>query len=172
MGHEIERKFLVRRLPNLAGLDGEPIVQGYLRADAEGSVRLRITGRGARLAVKGPTLGLRRLEFEYPIPPEDARQMLDALVLGALVEKVRYRIAHESFTWELDVFSGRNEGLVLAEVELADESDDPPLPDWLGAEVSGDLRFFNSSLAHSPFRDWPEAIAEATRAGRASARLS
>jgi adenylate cyclase len=155
MGQEIERKFLVRRLPKIESLEGDPIVQGYLRADAEGSVRLRITGSGARITVKGPTRGIRRLEFEYPIPPEDARQMLDLLVVGSLVEKVRYRIAHEGFTWELDVFSGRNEGLVLAEVELDSENDDPPLPDWVGAEVSGDPRFINANLARTPFNDWP-----------------
>jgi adenylate cyclase len=169
MGLEIERKFLVRRLPSVASLDPDPIVQGYLRAGPEGSVRVRITGRGARLTVKGPTRGLRRLEFEYPIPPEDARQMLDAMAVGALVEKVRYRIAHEGFTWELDVFSGRNEGLVLAEVELTDERDDPPRPDWVGGEVSRDTRFFNSSLARTPFAEWPAAVMELVVAGRAPA---
>jgi adenylate cyclase len=163
MGVEIERKFLVRRLPKIASLEGTAIVQGYLRADAEGSVRLRITGSGARLTVKGPTRGIRRLEFEYSIPPEDARQMLDVLVVGSLVEKVRYRIVHHGFTWELDVFSGRNEGLVLAEVELLSESDEPPLPDWIGAEVSGDPRFINANLAQSPFLDWPVAMAQSVR---------
>ena len=155
MGQEIERKFLVRSLPDVESLEGDPIVQGYLRADAEGSVRLRITSAGARITVKGPTRGIRRLEFEYPVPPEDARQMLDALAVGSLVEKVRYRITHEAFTWELDVFSGRNEGLVLAEVELDSEDDQPPLPEWIGAEVTGDARFINASLARKPFRDWP-----------------
>lgn len=168
MGVEIERKFLVRRVPDVDTLDGDPIVQGYLRADAEGSVRVRITGRGARLTVKGPTRGNRRLEFEYPIPPEDARQMLDALAIGSLVEKVRYRIDHQGFTWELDLFSGINQGLVLAEVELDDVDDEPPLPDWLGAEVSADARFFNASLARTPFCHWPAADAERAVAGGAA----
>jgi adenylate cyclase len=163
MGQEIERKFLVRRLPNIAGLEGDPIVQGYLRADAGGSVRLRITGGGARLTVKGPTRGIRRLEFEYPVPPEDARQMLEALAVGAPVEKVRYRIPYAGFIWELDVFSGSNEGLALAEVELASIDDAPPLPDWVAAEVSGDARFLNASLARTPFCEWPAAEADAAR---------
>lgn len=157
MGQEIERKFLVRQLPKLQSLEGDAIVQGYLRADAGGSVRLRITGDGARLTVKGPNRGIRRLEFEYPVPPEDARLMLDALPVGAPVEKVRYRIAHQGFTWEVDVFSGRNEGLVVAEVELVSEDDEPPVPDWVGAEVTGDVRFLNASLAQTPFLDWPAA---------------
>ncbi|MFU8815339.1 MAG: CYTH domain-containing protein [Pseudomonadales bacterium] len=165
MGQEIERKFLVRQLPNVDSLDGDPIVQGYLRADAEGSVRVRITGTGARLTVKGPTRGHRRLELEYPIPPEDARQMLDALTVGSLIEKVRYRIEHEGFTWELDVFSGGNQGLVLAEVELAAVDDEPPLPPWLGAEVSEDARFFNASLARVPFSHWPAAVRDHAESG-------
>ena len=118
MAVEIERKFLVARLPDLQGVEAEPMVQGYLRADAGGSVRLRITGAGAWLNVKGPGEGSRRLEFEYAVPPEDAREMLDALAVGHPVEKVRYRIEHAGYVWELDVFSGENEGLVIAEVEL------------------------------------------------------
>jgi adenylate cyclase len=159
MGTEIERKFLVRELPDVALLEGEPIVQGYLRADPEGSVRVRITGRGARLTVKGPTRGHSRLEFEYEIPPEDARAMLDALAVGVPVEKVRHRLEHRGHVWELDVFSGHNDGLMLAEVELADEADEPALPEWLGPEVSSDPRFFNANLARSPFRDWADSVA-------------
>ena len=154
MATEIERKFLVQRLPDLAGLEGEPMVQGYLRADPEGSVRVRITGEGATLTIKGPTRGNTRLELEYPVPAEDARAMLDALSVGSAVEKVRYRIGHEGYVWELDVFSGDNEGLVVAEVELDRADEQPPLPDWVGMEVSGDERYFNASLAREPFRRW------------------
>lgn len=156
MATEIERKFLVRRLPDLAGLDGQPMVQGYLRADASGSVRLRITGGGACLTVKGPTRGNARLEFEYPVPAADAREMLAALAVGSPVEKVRYRIEHQGHTWELDVFSGSNDGLVLAEVELRSADERPPLPDWVGREVSDDTRFYNASLARTPFVGWRE----------------
>lgn len=156
MATEIERKFLVRRIPDLTGLDGQPMVQGYLRADRRGSVRLRITGDGAFLTVKGPTRNNARLEFEYPVPAEDARSMLDALSVGHSVEKVRYRIDDQGYTWELDVFAGRNEGLVLAEVELDDPGAAPPLPDWIGREVSGDPRFYNAFLARQPFRSWPD----------------
>lgn len=158
VGTEIERKFLVRRLPDLSGLDGDPMVQGYLRADAGGSVRLRITGGGAWLTVKGPTRENVRLEFEYPIPAEDARAMLDTLAVGSPVEKVRYRLNHEGYLWELDVFSGANEGLVIAEVELERPGDQPPLPGWIGTEVSGDERFYNASLAREPFSRWRKEV--------------
>lgn len=151
---EIERKFLVDGLPELDGVPAEPMVQGYLRADAGGSVRLRITGAGAWLNVKGPGAGSRRLEFEYPVPPEDAREMLDALAVGHPVEKVRYRIEHAGYLWELDVFSGANDGLVVAEVELAHEDDAPPLPPWVGREVTGEARYYNASLTRTPYRDW------------------
>ncbi len=154
MSTEIERKFLVKRLPDLSALEGQPMVQGYLRADEGGSVRVRITGEGAVLTVKGPTRNNARLEFEYPVPAEDARRMLEALSVGSPVEKVRYRIDHGGVTWELDVFSGVNEGLVVAEVELDNVADEPPLPDWIGQEVSGDPRYYNASLARHPYRCW------------------
>jgi len=153
---EIERKFLVRELPDLSGAEGEPMVQGYLRADAGGSVRLRITGSGAILNVKGPSQGSRRLEFEYPVPVADARQMLDALAVGHPVEKIRYRLDHGGHTWELDVFSGHNEGLVIAEVELDDADQAPSVPAWGAGEVTDDERFYNAYLARRPFQEWPD----------------
>lgn len=154
MATEIERKFLVRDMPELGGADGEPMVQGYLRADTGGSVRLRITGGGAMLNVKGPTQGSRRLEFEYPVPAADAWEMLDTLAVGVPVEKVRYRLEYRGYTWELDVFSGRNEGLVVAEVELESADAEPELPAWAGEEVTADPRYYNASLARQPYRDW------------------
>lgn len=154
MATEIERKFLVRYLPELGGADGEPMVQGYLRADAGGSVRLRITGAGAMLNVKGPSEGRQRLEFEYPVPAADAREMLDALAVGSPVEKVRYRLEYAGYTWELDVFSGRNAGLVVAEVELESTEAEPELPAWVGEEVTDDPRYYNASLARRPYEDW------------------
>lgn len=154
MAVEIERKFLVARLPELEGAVAEPMVQGYLRADAGGSVRVRITGAGAWLNVKGPGEGSRRLEFEYPVPSEDAREMLDALAVGHPVEKVRYRLEHAGYLWEVDVFSGDNDGLVIAEVELDREDESPPLPPWVGEEVTGDPRYYNASLTRTPFRSW------------------
>lgn len=154
MATEIERKFLVRQLPDLTGREGEPMLQGYLRADAGGSIRVRITPTGAHLTVKGPTRDRARAEFEYGIPAEDARVMLETLGVGSVVEKVRYAIGHEGYLWEIDVFSGANDGLVLAEVELERVDEDPPLPEWLGVEVSDDERYYNAKLALEPFTTW------------------
>lgn len=154
MAIEIERKFLVRRRPDLAGVSGNPMVQGYLRADAGGSVRVRISGTAAYLTVKGPSRDGARLEFEYPVPPDDAREMLAAVAIGQVVEKVRYCIDHQGFTWELDVFGGRNEGLMIAEVELDDPAAQPPLPDWVGREVTDDARYYNAYLARHSYADW------------------
>lgn len=170
MPTEIERKFLVRELPDVGGMDGEPMVQGYLRADAGGSVRVRITGDGAMLNVKGPSEGSSRLEFEYPVPPEDAREMLDALAVGVPVEKVRYRIEESGYVWELDVFSGRNEGLVIAEVELDDPDARPPLPDWVGEEVTGDARYYNAALTRAPYDTWASSSQPTEPGGSSSAR--
>jgi len=156
MATEIERKFLVKELPDVESLDGRPMIQGYLRADAGGSVRVRITGDGAHLNIKGPGDGASRTEFEYAIPAADARVMLDTLCVGRPVEKVRYRIDHAGYTWELDVFSGANDGLVLAEVELTSTDDSPEIPGWVGREVTGEAPFYNASLALRPYTDWAD----------------
>ncbi len=153
MPHEIERKFLVNpeRLPPLP--EGTPIRQGYLPAIC-GTVRVRIAGPEAFLTIKGPTEGLSRLEFEYPIPAEEARRMLDDLCDPAQIDKTRHRIEFAGHLWELDVFHGANEGLLLAEVELKREDEHVDLPPWAADEVSHDSRYQNSNLARKPFPTW------------------
>ena len=128
--------------------------QGYLSSAKERTGRVRTVGECGWITVKGLTRGIRRQEFEYQIPVADAREMLDSLCELPLIEKVRYRIPHAGHTWEVDEFLGANQGLVLAEVELADESVDVELPPWAGEEVSGDRRYFNSNLAKSPWPAW------------------
>ena len=174
MGIEIERKFLVvgtewRDAPGIL------LRQAYLATELRCTARVRIAGERAFLTIKGaPTgeAGLARLEFEYPIPVEDANAMIDALATGVVVEKVRRVIDVEGTAWEVDAFLGVNEGLVVAEVELRSEVETFSRPPWLGDEVSSDARFANSRLASSPFASWPEAERAATRAGRSSASLS
>ena len=153
MATEIERKYLVRDTQFLAGLEGEALSQGYLASDAGVSVRVRIAATGAWLTVKGPTRGLSRLEFEYAIPPEDARELI-ALAPNAPVEKTRFRIPHDDVIWEVDVFEGANAGLVTAEVELEREDQTFSLPPWIDREVSDDSRYANTSLAIHPYRHW------------------
>ena len=159
MGREIERKFLV--IPNAwrpDGLEGTRFVQGYLSMDPERVVRVRIEGDEGRLTVKGIRRHVSRLEYEYEIPVEDAHA-LHALCIPPLVEKVRYRIAYAGRTWEVDEFAGLNEGLVLAEIELASETDALDLPPWVGREVSADDRYANTSLARHPFTSWSSSPA-------------
>jgi CYTH domain-containing protein len=117
-------------------------------------VRVRVAGERAYLTIKGPRVGLARPEFEYPIPVEDANQLLDGLCPRPFIEKVRYRIEHQGLVWEVDEFSGENQGLVLAEVELTHEAQSVPLPPWIGEEVSEDPRYYNSNLARRPYTRW------------------
>ncbi|WJW76749.1 CYTH domain-containing protein [Thiohalobacter sp. IOR34] len=160
MATEIERKFLVRSDAWRAEvIRSRRIRQGYLSqvtgpAAAPASVRVRIAGGQATLNIKSATLGIRRSEFEYPLPLADAEAMLDTLVQGALVEKTRHEVPRGEHIWEIDVFEGANAGLVVAEIELADEDEDFERPDWLGEEVSGDPRYYNVCLVDHPFRDW------------------
>jgi adenylate cyclase len=153
MGVEIERKFLVRNASwKAAAGAGQPCRQGYLCSGDGATVRVRIIGEQAFLTIKGPSAGIARSEFEYGIPVADAEAMLS--LCGQVVEKTRYFIGHAGLRWELDVFTGSNEGLVLAEVELESEDQEVALPDWAGKEVSGDPRYFNACLARHPFRTW------------------
>jgi CYTH domain-containing protein len=154
MGMEIERKFRVRSDAWRVGATGETYRQGYLSSVQERTVRVRVAGTRAMLTIKGPTRGISRLEFEYPIPLDDANMLLDELCEGPLIDKVRYRIPYGGLIWEVDEFGGDNAGLVIAEVELAHEQQAIELPPWIGAEVSGDSRYFNSSLARHPYSQW------------------
>lgn len=149
MAKEVERKFLVasdgwRRQAEAC----KKLRQAYLKTDRSASVRVRIIDDGrAYLAVKTGT-GMTRHEFEYPIPVEDAREMMLACK-GHVIEKTRHIVRHAGFDWEVDVYEGRMAGLVVAEVELGSEDERPELPDWLGREVTGDRRWSNAALAES-----------------------
>ncbi len=150
MAAEIERKFLVTGDAWRDGSPGVRMAQGYLSMDPDRTVRVRLAGEDAWITVKGRTRGITRAEFEYPIPAADARDLLE-MCLPSVIDKTRHRIGFGGHVWEVDVFHGANEGLVVAEVELADESVRPELPPWVGAEVSHDHRYFNASLAVRPF---------------------
>lgn len=152
---EIERKFLVDPARWTPPGTGTQYRQGYLSTDPARSVRVRLAGEAAWLTIKGETLGISREEFEYPIPAADAGILLDRLCLRPLIEKTRYRVGVAGVTWEVDVFAGDNAGLLLAEVELADERQTLVLPGWVGQEVTGDPRYYNASLVLCPYCDWP-----------------
>ncbi|MGD8402435.1 MAG: CYTH domain-containing protein [Anaerolineales bacterium] len=153
MAKEIERKFLVRG----AGWrteDGTLIRQGYIHNDINGTVRVRTKGVRAYLTIKGGLTGITRTEFEYEVPLEDANQMLDELCQGPLIEKIRHEVHMDEFIWEVDEFLEYNAGLVVAEIELEDENQEFPKPDWLGEEVSQDARYLNANLVKKPYSKW------------------
>lgn len=153
MGVEIERKFRVR--PDWRpSTPGEQLDQGYLCLDPARTVRVRCGNGQAWLTIKGKTVGARRAEFEYPIPVGDAQAML--ALCSARVQKTRYRIGVGRHVFEVDVFAGRNAGLVIAEVELSHEDEPFERPDWLADEVTDDARYFNSALATHPYLEWSE----------------
>ena len=150
MGIEIERKFLVRTDGWRALVTRQSSLrQGYLSSNAKATVRVRTKDDStAMLTLKGVATGLVRAEYEYPIPVEDARELL-AMAAPNVVEKVRHIVPHDGLLWEVDVFSGKHAGLVTAEVELSDAEQKIVLPDWVGLEVSYDDRYANASLARS-----------------------
>ena len=162
MGIEIERKFLIREALWQAPGQGCAIVQGYLHRAPDLTIRIRIADGQGFLTVKGASCSLRRSEFEYPVPAADAEAMLRELPVSDLVRKVRYRCPYGGHVWEVDVFDGDNAGLIVAEIELADEQEAFARPPWLDREVTGDHRYSNSNLAVTPYRSWPE---NATRTG-------
>lgn len=154
MAKEIERKFLVKNTDWKKYAFGILYKQGYLSTVKERTVRVRIVGENAFLTIKGATTGISRSEFEYQIPLQDANIMLDELCEKPLIEKYRYKIVEEGTVWEIDEFLGENAGLIIAEVELANEEQDFVKPSWLGIEVSNDLRYFNANLVTHPYKYW------------------
>ncbi len=153
MGREIEHKFLVDMSLWHPEGPGVAFRQGYLSADKGRVVRVRTAGPKAYLTIKGPG-HISRAEFEYEIPFADARFMLDHLCLPGVIDKTRYRQEVGGHTWEIDVFHGENDGLVVAEVELEREDEAFERPAWVLQEVSGDARYFNAALSQKPFKSW------------------
>jgi CYTH domain-containing protein len=155
MAQEIERKFLVKEdfLPFVTR--SERIVQGYLCADEDRTVRVRISGAQAFLTIKSAPneCGWSRYEFETPIPPAEAETLL-TMCLPGIINKMRHWIEYAGHTWEVDVFHGDNAGLTVAEIELRSETETFALPPWAGCEVTGDPRYCNAMLAQFPFCQW------------------
>ena len=154
MGKEIERRFLVQGDAWRELADGVEFRQGFLSTVKERVVRVRLAGGKGTLTIKGLTRGISKLEFEYEIPTAEARTLLEALCHRPLIEKTRYRIPLQGVVWEVDEFIGDNQGLILAEVELESEDQTFERPTWIGQEISGDPRYFNSNLVQNPFSQW------------------
>jgi len=155
MAIEIERKFLLRddRWRQLADT-GTTFRQGYLIGAKQASVRVRIEGDKAYLNIKSMTIGVKRHEYQYPLPLEEASELLDTLCEKPLVEKTRYLLHYANHEWEIDEFEGDNVGLIVAEVELKSEDEQITLPPWIGIEVSDDPRYYNVNLVKHPYTTW------------------
>ncbi len=155
MATEIERKFLVTGDFSRQVISAQRIVQGYICSQPGRTVRVRIRGEEGFLTIKGASdeKGLSRYEFEQKIPLADAEELLKLCEPGA-IDKMRNLVPAGKHTWEIDVFHGENEGLILAEIELASEDEPFERPDWIGQEVSGDRRYYNSMLTTHPYKQW------------------
>lgn len=154
MGIEIERKFLLTSTSWKQLASGTSYRQGYLNSTKERTVRVRTIDDKGFLTIKGLSVGATRVEYEYEIPVADAERLLDDLCEKPLIEKNRYKITHAGFVWEVDEFFGENMGLMVAEIELESEDQSFEKPIWVGEEVTGDPRYFNSSLIKEPYTQW------------------
>ena len=154
MGMEIERKFLVQNNSWRILASGTQYRQGYLNSAKERTVRVRTIDDKGFLTIKGITTGASRTEYEYEIPAADADAILSDLCEKPLIEKSRYKIDYEGFVWEVDEFFGENQGLIVAEVELESEDQKFEKPEWIGDEVTGDPKYFNSNLINHPYLKW------------------
>ena len=154
MGIEIEKKFLLKGSEWKQLAAGTAYRQGYLSSVKERTVRVRTINDKGFLTIKGISVGAVRQEYEYEIPVEDANALLDELCEKPIIEKNRYKVEHGGFTWEIDEFFGENDGLVVAEIELESEDQLFERPKWVGEEVTGDARYFNSNLIKHPYCRW------------------
>lgn len=156
MSVEIERKYLIKSDKWRKHVrEAQHITQGYIKStDATVRIRCYKDDRTAEITVKGKRDGISRLEFEYPIPYADAREMQNKLCQTRLVEKTRHLIEYKGMLWELDEFHGDNEGLLIAEIELNDEKQSFDIPDWVAEDVSYDNKYRNSRLSLTPYKDW------------------
>jgi len=152
---EIERKFTVKHTNFLEELTGERITQWYLSNDPERTVRVRTKGKKAFITIKGlsNSSGLSRYEWEKEISLLEAQELLK-LCLPDIIDKTRYVVVLDKHVWEIDLFHGANQGLIIAEIELTSETESVTIPKWIDKEVTGDKRFYNSYLSTCSFKEW------------------
>ncbi len=152
---EIERKYLVDKeaWEKTQKGKGNYYRQGYLLTEADKTIRVRATDTEGFITIKGKSIGASRLEYEYPIPREEAIELLNNFSVSDII-KWRFKVDFKGKTWEIDEFLGENEGLIVAEIELNSEDETFEVPNWIGQEVTGDNRYFNSALSILPFKEW------------------
>ncbi|MCD2450101.1 CYTH domain-containing protein [Methylicorpusculum oleiharenae] len=155
MAIEIEHKFLLMsELWRNEVSHSKKIKQGYLSSAPTSSIRVRTDDHKAWLNIKSATIGNQRAEYEYEIPLKDAYEILASLCKKPLIEKTRHYVPQGKHTWEIDEFEGDNDGLIVAEIELTDSNEAFFKPDWLGPEVTHDLRYYNNNLSLHPYKEW------------------
>lgn len=155
MATEIERKFLIVNDNWRKNINTSiHMIQGYMGSNEKCSIRIRVNGETANLNIKSKTIGIQRSEYDYPIPMDEAREMLESLCDKPLIEKTRYLVQHDRHQWEIDVFEGANEGLIVAELELESANESFTKPDWAGEDVSEDPRYYNICLVTNPYKNW------------------
>ncbi len=154
---EIEHKFLLQNDDWKAlASHSSNYKQGYLISDKKRSVRIRISNDKAWLNIKSATIGASRQEYEYEIPINEGLEIINTLCEKPLIEKTRHFVPILQHTWEIDVFSGENDGLIIAEIELSEINESFHIPDWIGTDVTLDLRYYNNSLCKNPYKLWKE----------------
>lgn len=155
MALEIEHKFLLKNNDWQKDIKRSTTYkQGYLISDHTRSVRIRTTNNKAWLNIKSATIGTHRQEYEYEIPFIEGDEILNTLCEKPLIEKIRHLVPHKQHTWEIDVFSGDNEGLIVAEIELTQIGEHFSKPAWIDKEVTDDLRYYNNQLCKNPYKNW------------------
>ena len=154
MAIEIERKFLVKEKPFSIAKRSLKINQGYIINEKSKVIRVREKDDDYFLTIKGNNIGISRLEYDFPISKEDAKELIFHFCKTTLIEKTRHYIEHKGHTWEVDEFHGKNNGLIVAEIELESEDEKFEIPDWVGEEVTQDDRYYNMNLAIHPFTSW------------------
>jgi len=155
MSIEIEHKFLLANDTWRQQVQRSVVFrQGYLSSQATSSIRVRISDEKAWLNIKSATIGTQRHEYEYEIPLQDANEILDMLCRKPIIEKMRHYVHNDGNVWEIDEFYGENEGLIIAEIELSDINESFSRPEWVGDEVTNDIRYYNNNLAVYPYSNW------------------
>lgn len=158
MGKEIERKYLVNheKWKRVSKPYGQHYKQGYILLNPEKTIRIRISDIHGFITIKGKAIGLSRPEYEYEIPLDDAKELLDNFCVGSLT-KTRYKIKYKNKLWEVDEFAGDNAGLLIAEIELKSENELFDVPEWVEKEATGETKYYNANLIMNPYKNWETA---------------
>ena len=154
MAIEIERKFLVKYIPNEEIKFSHYIRQGYIAKNQDTVIRVRQKENNYFITIKGNKVGISRFEFEYSIPKDDAKILFKKFCHNKVIEKTRHYIENKGHTWDLDVFHGENKGLIVAEIELDFEAQTFHVPNWVGCEVTDQVKYYNMNLLNKPFKNW------------------